>query len=141
MCEQCSGKKLHIIYAVIIAVAVIALFAPGLSFERSIFDDHMYIGREFNLVCTWENIVRQFSTPVLKLNSPLVTYTFMLDKLIWGNDLLEQGCRVQNILWHLTAMIFLYFTLCRVYFRRQDGEKLYMPQAAALFATLCTAVK
>lgn len=140
MCEQSNGKKLHIIYAVIIAVAVIALFAPGISFERSIFDDHMYIGREFNLVCTWENIIRQLSTPVLKLHSPLVTYTFMLDKLIWGSDLMEQGCRVQNILWHLTAMIFLYFTLCRLYFKRHDGEKLYMPQTAALFAALGVAL-
>ncbi|MDD4317730.1 MAG: hypothetical protein PHV75_04360 [Victivallaceae bacterium] len=95
-------------WLLIICVVFLSIFGRGLWFPAEIMDDVLYINLNRKLDFTWANVVYWWKTPILDLHSPLQMYSYMLDRLIWGEQYFVFGCHLQNYLWHLIAVFSLF---------------------------------
>lgn len=87
---------------------VIAVFAPSLKYGFQVdWDDSTYVIKNPYLVFSWENLVHCFTTPTIGLLTPLTSFSFMLDRLIWQTQEVAFGYRLTNILLHAASTVFL----------------------------------
>ena len=87
---------------------VFAVFAPSLRYGfQTDWDDSAYVCNNPYLTFTWDNIIRCFSTGTLGLRTPLTTFSFMLDRLIWQTQEVAFGYRLTNILLHAASSVLL----------------------------------
>ena len=117
-------------WLLIICVVFLAIFGRGLWFPAEIMDDVLYINLNRKLDFTWANVVYWWKTPILDLHSPLQMYSYMLDRLIWGEQYFVFGCHLQNYLWHLIAVFSLFMI----------GRELGMRRAFAGVSALIFAI-
>lgn len=121
------GELLRTAAVPLLAIAVTAaVFSSVTGFERLPLDDHAYL--HDHLAWSRENLLRNFSEPVLKLYTPLVSLSFMLDHLLWNGS--DFGYHLSNLLFHLAATLALYGI----------GRELGLRRSGALFCTLLWAI-
>lgn len=127
--------------AAILFVVTLLVFLPGLSFDPVPLDNSAYVGREYLLYPSWQNILYHLKNPVLGLWSPLVMHSLMLDYWVWGKELLIAGGRLHNIILHGLNAVMFFILLCRIRFVRfRPAQPLQLSIAAAFFAALCFAL-
>ncbi len=113
-------------FPLLAAAITAAVFASVTGFERLPVDDYAYL--HDHLAWSGENLVRNLSEPVLKLFTPLVSLSFMLDYQLWNDSAL--GYHLSNLLLHLAATLALYGI----------GRELGLRRGPALFCTLLWAL-
>ena len=127
--------------ATVLFLVTLLFFLPGLTYEPIPLDNTAYIGREYLLYPTWENIIYHLKTPVLGLHSPLVMHSLMLDYWLWGQELLQLGGRLHNIILHGISTVIFYLLLRRLKLVRFSPENpLQISIPAAIFGALCFAL-
>jgi len=129
-----------VVWQSVFAVAILLVFGRGLFAKDCLSDDMLYVGKPELLRLTWTNICYWWQTPILGLRSPLVMYSFMLDRLVWDENLLFQGCHLQNLCWHFLCCVVFYKLARMLKFRRADGSELCLPRAYAGFLVLLWAL-
>lgn len=92
----------------ILAIACVCVFLPTLRYDFLCgWDDHLYVTDNLsNLQPTAANFARWWRQPVASSFHPLTMYTYMADHAVWGHNAL--GYRLQNLWWHVCAVIGLY---------------------------------
>ncbi|MBE6356528.1 MAG: hypothetical protein E7058_05385, partial [Lentisphaerae bacterium] len=133
----------HADFSAAAAVFIVTLlfFLPGLGFDAVLLDNNSYVGMEYLLFPTWQNFLYHLKTPVLGLYSPLVMHSFMLDYWLWGNELIQLGGRLHNIILHSFSAVFFYMLLRKIRLVRLDPVKPFaLSIPAALLGTLCFAL-
>jgi hypothetical protein len=127
--------------AVIIFLVTLLFFLPGLNFDPIPLDNSVYIGNEYLLYPTWDNLIYHLKNPVLELYSPLVMHSFMLDYWIWGKDLLISCGRLHNIILHALNAVMFFLLLRQLKLNRLDPDNpLTLSLPAAIFGALCFAL-
>lgn len=127
--------------AVAIFLVTLLFFLPGLTFEAIPLDNTSYVGKDYLLVFSWQNILHHLTNPILGLHSPLVMYSLMADYFIWGKDLLQFGGRIHNILLHSASATLFYLLLRQLKLTRLDPEKPFtLSIPAAVFGAVCFAL-
>lgn len=130
-------NKKQILAGAVIAAAVFLVFMPALgSSPMLVSDDMLYVGTWARLELSVENIIYYFKTPILFLHSPLVMMTFMIDKLIWGENL-AWGAGCVNALLHSVSAVLFFTLLNMLHFYRRGKRSLRIPlELSALIAFL-----
>ncbi|MBO5667630.1 MAG: hypothetical protein J6S43_00720 [Lentisphaeria bacterium] len=127
--------------ALILFLITLLFFLPGLTYDPVPLDNTAYVGKEYLLYPTWQNIIYHLKTPVLGLYSPLVMHSLMLDYWLWGQELLQIGGRLHNIILHGISTVLFYLLLRQlklVRFSPVHPFKLSIP--AAILGALCFAL-
>lgn len=106
------SRHQNLSWLLIITAAVLGVFGRGLWFPAEIMDDVLYLNLNQKLDFNFSNLVYWWHTPILDLHSPLQMYSYMVDRLIWGEAYFVFGCHLQNFFWHIIAS-FLLFLICR----------------------------
>lgn len=143
MDKLASFFKRHPDMAAMIAIFLITVifFLPGIDFDPVPMDNSLYIGREYRLFPSWENIVYHLKTPILGLHSPLVMLSLMADYLLFGKDHLLLGGRLHNILLHALNAVMFYYLLRQLKLVRLDPQKPFtLSIPAVVFGALCFAL-
>lgn len=106
--------KKHTAEWIILAVTF-AVFAQSLSFDfLTDWDDSAYVVHNPYLTFSWENIVHCFTTDTIGLLTPLTSFSFMLDHLIWQTREVAFGYRLTNLLLHAGCALLLLNILKRL---------------------------
>lgn len=85
---------------------VLIVFLPSIPYGfQADWDDAYYVSSNPYLSFTWENICGCFSRSTLGLLTPLTTFSFMVDYLVWGGNEFAGGYRLTNILFHCGAAV------------------------------------
>ena len=138
--KDCFGKHPDRCCAIAVFLAALIPFLRSIPFDIFIIDDGIYIGHDFMFTLNWSNIKYHLTHKTLGLYSPLVMFSFMLDYLLWGSDILHCMARLHNIILHSCGMVLFYLTLRQLKWNFKDGDDLSFPPLAALFAVLAAAV-
>jgi len=109
-----AGEVLpHVRHARLIAPAVVcavvaAAFLPCLTFDLlEAWDDQVYVLQNLDrLRFSLANVQRWFAAPYFANYHPLTMLTYMVDAALWGTW--GPGYHLQNLLWHLTAVLGVY---------------------------------
>ncbi|NLZ62451.1 MAG: hypothetical protein GX902_01465 [Lentisphaerae bacterium] len=118
-------------WKILFALAVLLVFGRCLLAKDRLSDDVLYIGRGELLRFNWTNICYWWKTPILGLRSPLLMYSYMLDRLLWGEKLFSCGCHLQNLVWHVLCCSALYRLARMLTWRCADGSRLRLPRIYA----------
>ena len=130
----------HIIFCAVIFLTVAAVFFPALNSTPDIVsDDMVYIGQWARLDFTIENILFYLKHPVLYLFSPLVMYSFMVDKLLWTDNYIT-GIHITNAVLHAISAVLLFNLLNMLHFYRKGKHSLRIPALLSAAATLLWAL-
>ena len=116
-------------------VSAAAVFFPSISSAPDIVsDDRAYIGEFARLDFTLDNILFYFKHPILYLHSPLVMFSFMADKLIWGKNYVL-GIHIFNVILHAVSAVLFFNLLNMLHFYRKGKTSLRIPKtvSAAIF--------
>ncbi|MBE6377801.1 MAG: hypothetical protein E7051_03160 [Lentisphaerae bacterium] len=134
-------KHLDATAAILIFLVTLCFFLPSLNFAPVPMDNTPYSGMAYLLTFTWQNFIYHLKTPVLDLYSPLVMHSLMLDNLIWGNELLQAGGRLHNIILHSSSTVIFYFLLRELKLVRLNKEHPFtLSIPSAVFGALCFAL-
>ncbi|HBM15193.1 MAG TPA: hypothetical protein DD381_02440 [Lentisphaeria bacterium] len=87
-----------------IAIAFVYSFSANFPFIN--WDDYAYVAHNGFLPFSFDNIRTLFSRSFVGLYIPLTMLSYMLDYAIWGLNPL--GYHLQNIFWHIVAVVFVY---------------------------------
>ena len=112
MISKSKIKKIDIGFAAGLFIGVIAVYFPAIHFSVGIFDDSSYVERLYLSNLGNLDIISYLFDPVLKLHSPFVMFSFLLDRILWGTERLALGLHLSNILYHAAGTVLLYF-FCR----------------------------
>ena len=135
-----ENKTPAVIFAAVIFFAVLAVFLPpGDTVPTLVSDDSIYISDWARLELTWENIIYYFKTPVLFLHSPLVMFSFMVDKLVWGKQMIY-GVHVVNALLHAFSAVLFFILLKNLHFFRKGNPSLRINNTLAAITVLFWAI-
>ena len=99
----------------------IAIYFPAVYFSVDIFDDTSYVNRLFLPDLSELDIRDYLFSPVLGLSSPLVMFSFLLDRLIWRPEILANGMHFTNILCHAAGTV-VFYRICRKLTVRISGS-------------------
>ncbi len=113
-------------FPLLAAAVTAAVFASVVGFGQLPIDDHAYL--HDHLAWSSENLARNLTEPVLKLFTPLVSLSFMLDQLLWNGT--DSGYHLSNLFLHLAGTLALYGI----------GRELGLRRGPALFCTLLWAI-
>ena len=91
----------------VIALAILLLYGRTLFYGGDIWDDQFYAAL-FREGASVDNLLRQLQSPVLKLHSPLVTFSFWIDALIFGPRNAVPAAHGGNIFYFLLSAVGLY---------------------------------
>ena len=91
----------------VIALAVLLFYGRTLFYGGDIWDDQFYAAL-FRDGASLDNLLRQLQSPVLKLHSPLVTFSFWIEALIFGPQNAVTAAHGGNILYFLLSAVGLY---------------------------------
>ncbi|MEM4247940.1 MAG: tetratricopeptide repeat protein, partial [Candidatus Nanoarchaeia archaeon] len=92
------------------------------------WDDHIYIGDGTQLQFSLKNILYWFSHPCEGCYLPLTMLTYMFDYFFWGLN--GTGYHIQNIFWHLVAVLFVY--RCMLFFGINSWTAFLLTSAFAI---------
>ena len=131
-----NSRQLIIAVQLLIFAAVFTVFLPPTDpMPTMVSDDTVYISQGARLDLSWENIVFYFKTPVLFLHSPLVMFSFMVDKLVWGKQLIY-GVHVVNALLHAISSVLFFCLLRNLHFYRKGKTSLRIDVITAAITVL-----
>lgn len=100
-------KKTDHIFITLLVLAVVFVFSLSIQYPiLNGWDDNVYVLNNQYLSLSYSNILRWFSTSIGGLYMPLTMLTYMQDYSIWGLNSI--GYHLQNIFWHIIAVIFIY---------------------------------
>ena len=91
----------------IIALAVLLFYGRTLFYGGDIWDDQFYAAL-FRDGTSLDNLLRQIQSPVLKLHSPLVTFSFWIEALIFGPRNAVMAAHGGNVFYFLLSAVGLY---------------------------------
>ena len=91
----------------VIALAVLIFYGRALFYEGDVFDDQFYAAL-FRDGASLDNLLRQLQSPVLKLHSPLVTFSFWIEALIFGPQNAVTAAHGGNIFYFFLSAVGLY---------------------------------
>ena len=135
-----GAAKNNIIISAIIFLAAAAVFFPSISSAPDIVsDDRAYIGEFARLDFTLDNILFYFKHPILYLHSPLVMFSFMADKLIWGKNYVL-GIHIFNVILHAVSAVLFFNLLNMLHFYRKGKTSLRIPQTVSAAISLLWAL-
>ena len=112
--ERWGGEKYF--FPVLLSILVAALFSCSLPYGfLTDWDDHAFIVNNPLLVPSKENILTLSTSTFQDLYTPLPMLSFMLDKALFGLN--PSLFRLENILWHIAAALFLYGILRQLHIK------------------------
>ena len=91
----------------VIALAVLLIYGRALFYGGDIWDDQFYAAL-FRDGASVDNLLRQIQSPVLRLHSPLVTFSFWIEALLFGPQNAVMAAHGGNILYFLLSAVGLY---------------------------------
>ena len=105
ICSKIADSDIFWITAVLLITFL--AFSPALSYRQLILDDNFYL---LNVLSVKNSFWRIFD-PVLKLRTPLTSFSLYLDHLIWGGKHFIFGAHLTNILLHCGTGVLFYLLL------------------------------
>ena len=112
--EKWYGKNCF--FPVLLSILVAALFSISLPYGfLTDWDDHAFIVQNPLLVPSKENILTLSTSTFQDLYTPLPMLSFMLDKALFGLN--PSLFRLENLLWHIVAALFLYGILRQLHIK------------------------
>jgi len=101
------NKSPDIIFIMFLIIAIILVFSLSVTWPiLNGWDDSIYVLYNRYLGLSSSNILRWFSSSIGGLYMPLPMLSYMVDYSIWGLN--SVGYHLQNIFWHIIAVIFIY---------------------------------
>ena len=91
----------------VIALAVLLFYGRTLFYGGDIWDDQFYAAL-FRDGASLDDLLRQLQSPVLKLHSPLVTFSFWIEALIFGPRNAVMAAHGGNIFYFFLSAVGLY---------------------------------
>ena len=91
----------------VIVLAVLIFYGRALFYEGDVFDDQFYAAL-FRDGTSLDTLLRQLQAPVLNLHSPLVTFSFWIEALIFGPQNAVTAAHGGNIFYFLLSAVGLY---------------------------------
>ena len=138
--ETAEHFKKNLLIGAVIFSAVAAVFFPDLNPAPGIVsDDRAYIGQWARLDLSFENILFYFKHQVLYLHSPLVMFSFMLDKFFWADNYIT-GAHIVNTFLHAVSAVLFFNLLNALHFDRREKSSLRIPLVLSAVMTLLWAV-
>ena len=91
----------------VIALAVLLFYGRTLFYGGDIWDDQFYAAL-FRDGASLDNLLRQIQSPVLKLHSPLVTFSFWIEALVFGPQNAVMAAHGGNLFYFFLSSVGLY---------------------------------
>jgi hypothetical protein len=94
-------------------LAVLLLFCQSVNYQfYQQMDDYIYVVGNKHLALNCSNFIFWFQNSCMDLYTPLPMISYMFDHAIWDNNVL--GYHLQNMFWHMLAVITVYLLLVRL---------------------------
>ena len=131
-------KKADLFFVSFLVLLSFFLYWPSCWYSHSPVDDWNYL-RELDVSDLSDvNVLKYVFSPILDLHSPFVMFSFYLDRVLWGHEVLVWGLHITNLLLYLCSIVLLYKFLRIIRFRYSDTSEVlkFSPLGAAFAAAV-----